>query len=270
MGEGGLMGIIGGMTARFLANSGILWTPTTSTIWHNAGDPATLTTVSGAASQLNDKSGSAHWIQASPTQRPIVTPNGLNGKTVLTLDGVNDFMSSSSAGQATNISIIVLMKYNSASGEDIALGFGTTGQTKAVRALYRGNGGTTQGFATFGNDITSSGLSCDIGGDFHIFSIIQSGQQVSMWRDGSPDTVLPRTLSLTPNTVNTTNYTLGSLAGPSIGAYYSAISFCEAVVYYSAINSTLRQHTEGYMAHDWGKQGSLPSDHPYKNAPPYV
>jgi hypothetical protein len=244
------------------------FTPTGAALWYNAGDPSTLAIIGGAASQLNDKSGNnRHLTQTNATQRPIVTANGLNGLSILTFDGVDDFMSNGSAGLPTDISIIVLMKYNSSSGQDVALGHGITGQTRGIRAMYRGTGSTTQGFATFSNDITSSSLSCDIGGDFHIFSIVQSGQQVSMWRDGTPDSVLPRTLPLSPNTVTTPNFTIGSLLGAAIATYYTHMSFCELVIYHSAISTGLRQQTEGFIAHGWDMQSSLVS-HPYTVTPP--
>ena len=31
-----------------------------------------------------------------------------------------------------------------------------------------------------------------------------------------------------------------------------------------------RQKFEGYLAHKWGFQASLPDTHPYRNAPPVV
>jgi hypothetical protein len=246
------------------------WTPTGANVWHSAGDPSTLTIVNGAASQLNDKIGNVHLIQDVATQRPAVITNGLNGKTVLTLDGVDDYMTSANAGLPMDISIIALMKFNSATSYDVMLSFGVDQQSSAIRGIFRNTGSTTMGFTTWGNDIDSSSISCDIGGDFHIFTAIQSGQQVFMWRDGTPDTVLPRLLRLPPMQVQTSRYTLGTLFGPYISSWFSAITFCEAVVYYSAINSTLRQQTEGYVAHEWVKQSNLASDHPYKNTRPYV
>ena len=55
---------------------------------------------------------------------------------------------------------------------------------------------------------------------------------------------------------NTTNF--GSFAG----------AFYEVVVYNTVLTTLQRQQVEGYLAWKWGLQGSLPSGHPYKNAPP--
>jgi len=42
------------------------------------------------------------------------------------------------------------------------------------------------------------------------------------------------------------------------------------VVIQSAAGTATRQLIEGYFAHRWGLEGSLPGDHPYKTDPPYV
>lgn len=54
--------------------------------------------------------------------------------------------------------------------------------------------------------------------------------------------------------------------GPSSA---SAIGdYAEALLFSSALSDTSRQKLEGYLAWEWGLQGSLPSGHPYKSARP--
>ncbi len=64
----------------------------------------------------------------------------------------------------------------------------------------------------------------------------------------------------------TTSITLSSNFGtgtrPFIGNIY------EVLFYSSVPSSTQRQQIEGYLAWKWGFQSSLPSNHPFKNAPP--
>jgi hypothetical protein len=58
--------------------------------WWDASDTATVTTDSGAVSQLNDKSGLArHATQTTPNNRPAYSGT-LNGRNVMTFDGSND------------------------------------------------------------------------------------------------------------------------------------------------------------------------------------
>jgi len=75
-------------------------------LWLDASDASSVTTVSGAASQWNDKSGNArHATQTTANNRPAY--NGvIGGKAALTFDGTNDAMatgleSASLTGYAT-------------------------------------------------------------------------------------------------------------------------------------------------------------------------
>jgi hypothetical protein len=252
-----------------------LWTPanTTEALWFDAADSSTITTVSGAISQWNDKSGNARNItQGTAANRPALTANGLNSLAVATFDGSNDILSTSSAGAigVLNVSIIALFRYVSASGEDLPMGLGQTADGSKIRAFYRASGGTTQGYATWSNDITASSLSTDTGGGFHIFEAVQSSNQVSLWRDGNADSVLPRTLPTTPLAIQTDAFSIGSLTGSAVATYQANIAVAEVLVFYSAISTDIRQRSEGYMAHKWGLTANLPAGHPYKSAPPYV
>jgi hypothetical protein len=58
--------------------------------WWDPSDTATVTTDSGAVSQLNDKSGLArHATQTTPNNRPAYSGT-INGRNVMTFDGSND------------------------------------------------------------------------------------------------------------------------------------------------------------------------------------
>jgi hypothetical protein len=35
-------------------------------------------------------------------------------------------------------------------------------------------------------------------------------------------------------------------------------------------STDIRQRIEGYLAHNWGMTANLPSDHPFRSAPPTV
>jgi hypothetical protein len=60
--------------------------------WWDPSDSATVTTVSGAVSQLNDKSGlGRNATQGTANNRPSYSGT-INGKNVMTFDGTNDFM----------------------------------------------------------------------------------------------------------------------------------------------------------------------------------
>lgn len=238
------------------------WTPadTTTALWLDANDATTLTLVSGAVSQWNDKSGRGYNLsQATASQRPAYSSTGYNSAMpVVTFDGSNDILSASN-GQTgiSNISMFIAMRYVSATGEDLIFGFGQGGNTS--RYLY--TSGSTQGFAAFSNDVPSSSISIDAGGNFHLFEVVQDGTSVYLWRDGVADTTLPRPIN-TPGTISSESIALGGY--PISGSYYGNIAVLEAIAFYEAVSTATRQNVEGYLAWKWGLASSLPSSHPYK------
>jgi hypothetical protein len=67
----------------------------------------------------------------------------------------------------------------------------------------------------------------------------------------------------------TANNSIGASSGSSGGSpFYITGSIGETLLYNSLLSTVQRQTVEGYLAWKWGLQGSLPSNHPYKNAPP--
>jgi hypothetical protein len=261
----------------YVANLRRLWTPAdiATALWFDAEDTSTITLNGSTVSQWNDKSGNVrNIIQAVASQQPTWNATGLNSKPTLVFDGSDDFLLTQTAGSVgvTNITLVAVMRYVSAAGEDLPMGVGGTGDARSIRAFYRFSGGTTQGFATWASDVTSSSLSTDTGGGHHIFEAVMANSTgVNLYRDGVIDTGAPRALngsSALPVTVDW--FSIGSLQGGAIGGYYSNIEVSEALVLYTAISDTDRQKLEGYLAWKWGLEANLPNDHPYKINGPTV
>ncbi|MFM6251071.1 MAG: hypothetical protein ACKPEQ_18315, partial [Dolichospermum sp.] len=62
------------------------------------------------------KSGNGrNAIQATATNQPAYTANGLNGKPVLTFDGINDFLVSSTGTYGPNISMFAVARQDGGS-----------------------------------------------------------------------------------------------------------------------------------------------------------
>jgi hypothetical protein len=264
---------------RCVAASGGLppWTPAqlTTALWLDAEDTSTITLNGSTVSQWADKSGNArHILQAVASQQPTWNATGLNSKPTLVFDGSSDILLNQNAGSVgvTNITLVAVMRYVSASTEDMLMGVGQTNNVRAVRAFYRANAATTQGFSTWGSDVPSSSLSADIGGSPHIFEAVMANTtSVKLYRDGVIDTGAPRALeSGAALPVSFDGFSIGSLQGSLVGGYYSNIEVSEALVLYTAISTDNRQKLEGYLAWKWGLQADLPVGHPYKNTPPTV
>lgn len=245
-----------------------LWTPAsvTTALWLDAEDSSTLTISSGVVGQWNDKSGNGrHMAQGVSGQRPAYNATGYNSsRPLVTFDGSNDILTSSN-GQTgvTNVSLFIAMRYVSATSEDLIFGFGQG--ANAIRYLY--TTGSTQGFAAFSNDVSSSSISIDAAGSFHIFEVVQNSNLISLWRDGNPDTTLPRTIG-SIGAVSSSAIGLGGYT--SSGSYYGNIAVLEAVAFYEAVSTSTRQNIEGYLAWKWGLSDSLPLSHPYKTFAPFT
>jgi hypothetical protein len=254
------------------AGSATLWTPAeiATELWLDAADASTITESSGTVSEWRDKSGSSlHLSQDTASLQPAYSTNALNGLPILTF-GNNLLFRDTGLNGLTTVSIFAVMRYITASGQDVPMGVGATGAADAVRALYRANGGTTQGFAGWVRDVAGSAYSTDTGGSHHIFAVwntaLSGSGYVFISRDGL-------SASYTPNPVGTLaathpGFSVGSLQGSLAGGYYSDISVAEVVVLSTAPNTTNQRLVEGYLAHKWGLAANLPADHPYKMEPP--
>lgn len=251
-----------------------IWNPSmiSTALWFDASDSSTITQSSNAVSQWDDKSGNSRNIaQTAPSQQPTFQSNTLNGKAVITFDGSNDILSNASVGAngINNVTIISVFKMiGGGASQDLPMGIGSTGNSFKVRSMFRASGGTTVGFAGWTPDITSSAYSYDINGSYHIFvtfnSALSGSNNVTIGRDGSISTY--SSSSSFQGTVD--GFSVGSLQGTVVGNYYSNISVAEIIVLYTDPTTITRQKIEGYLAHKWGIDGSLPNDHPYKTTGP--
>jgi len=250
------------------------WTPADidTALWLDAADASTITESGGAVSQWNDKSGNAlHISQSTALQQPAYTSNGLNGRNTITFDGSNDILfRDSGLSSLETVSIFTVMRYISASGEDIIMGVGATASEGAIRSLYRTVGGTTQGFAGWSRDVLSSAYSTDTGGTHHIFAnwntSLSGTGHVFISKDGLSTAYTPNNGGTLVPTV--AGFSVGSLRGDSVNSYYSNISVAEVIVLSTPPEINNRQQMEGYLAHKWGLTANLPIDHPYKTAVP--
>ncbi len=128
------------------------WDPSriTTALWLDAADASTVTTVSGAVSQWNDKSGNGrNASQATAGNRPTYTSAGQNNLNVLTLDGSNDSLAlAANLGITTAHSIFVAAK-NSAtitaatSAQALLSGDGYTYPSTTTSDLILGAGSLT-------------------------------------------------------------------------------------------------------------------------------
>lgn len=241
-----------------------LWVPTALDLWFE--NPTSVSTWTGLANSRN-------LVQATSSQQPTLNATALNGLPALTFDGSDDLMACAAAGTSgvSNCSMFLVMRYN-ASGQNLVAGLGPMGQsTDAIRSFYRASG-STQGFTTFANDINSSSLSCDNGGSFHIWSVVQNGSSVTLARDGvTASYTLP---GGAPSAMSGNGAFLAGFIASQFSYYYASVSVAAWLVEYRAISGADRERYEGYLADRyWRVRGvavPLDSGHPYYSTPPTV
>jgi hypothetical protein len=248
-----------------------LWSPSLvqSTIWLDASDLSTISTVSGGVSELRDKSGNnRHVVQATAGSRPTFTQYGINNLPVITFAAGNLLSTASNfplTGNATFSVFCVCRKTNAANGN--IFGWGSTVVTLGAWGYY--DDGTVAGIAHGSNNTYF--LNVLTLNKWNLISITKSAGAINTntkpFLDGL-DSSGPGVNST--NTPNITSLPLvigrwANNATPTFGG-----DFAEFLVVPSSVSLEVRQTIEGYLAWKWGLQTSLIANHPYINRPPLI
>ena len=242
------------------------WTPTelgaSLAMWLDAAEASTLTTSGTAVSQWRDRSSNnRNTNQATATNQPALTANTMNGLPSVVFDGVNDHLSfTGSFLDATNYTVAAAVARTSTKSDNYYV-CGPQRAANSNPALgWRSNAVITH--AQWGNDydMAVAGYTTTTP-EVHVFRH-SSTEGKNTWRLGS-------LLGSSANTAPFSGYTTGAIGG-CVDAAFFAGRVGEIVVATSALPTTDRQRLEGYLAHKWGTAAQLPSDHPFRNAPPTV
>lgn len=265
-----------GLAQHKSINRWLAWTPekTTTSLWFDMSDTSTITASGGAVSQLNDKSGNnRHLTQSSESNKPTTDANTINNLNIFDFDGGDWLLRiDSNVGNIVNgtnkdFMVFGIMETSVDSAEQRFLSLGNTAlfqNTYQIGVLYNED--------EFRNIVwNSAGSPYYIDG---VFEVVDSPFILNGGFNGS-DTKLY---------LNGTEYTGGGVSGQFgtiAGADRITVGISEdqsgapltgkigeVIVLDSWVGETIRQKTEGYLAHKWGLTSSLPAGHPYKNSPP--
>lgn len=251
------------------------WTPSDieTALWLDGKDESTITESGGAVSQWDDKSGNGgHAVQATGSQQPTYTTNPkLGDKYGLQFDYLNEnniespnssklnfryemtgFIVYSETNDSTNNSILIRISGNSnpsmgiSSRNNASPNFGITDSGAAFTSVSIGETGVTEALMlAFGHSI--------------------SNDEIRISRDGGSF----NTLTASPETE-----VLQDGGGIRIGCQKIGFSrghdgfIHEVILIEQRLEEKDVQRLEGYLAHKWGLQGELPTDHPFKNSAP--
>ncbi len=232
-----------------------LWTPadTTTALWLDGADSSTVTLVSGAVSQLNDKSGNArNATQGSASKRATVSTAAINGRDAIVFDAVDDGMITSYNFQQANSWSIYLVARQGSGGRRAVQSSGKN----ALFSVYRAASNVV--FVTSAirfanwespNAVGMGVLSAPSSGNFVFHGngtdLTDRAKAVESWGG---------------------NVCLGA-EGLFSGEVFDG-TFCELIIVATSQTTAQRQQFEGYLMWKWGIQSKLPVGHLYKNGPP--
>ena len=220
-------------------------------LWLDAADASTVTTVSSAVSQWNDKSGNArHATQATAVNRP-----SYSNSTIL-FDGVNDFLTLANSYGNTSQTALSFFAVCAATGQATILGTAdvTNWWLRAVIQVRLVAGGAANNAANW--NITNS--------SFNVVSAVHSGTTFSTWANGTATT--GTTLASSAVNYGGAQYLARGDGGAGTSVWNTSIN--EIVIVSSAMTTADRQLMEGYLARKWGLTANLPAGHPYKTVGP--
>lgn len=243
-------------------SGGGLWTPAeiTTALWLDASDSATITEISGAVSQWNDKSPTGSVCsQSAPSSRPVVSAAALNGLNVITFDGSGDFLTSNaSIGNSSGAELNIFVVGAQSSGTNGV--FLSNRKASATEGWTLRNNSTTQ--MTYFHVGGSPSLTKTTPTGAYICEVERDGLSVALGSNGDFDS---------PSSISSYSGTSQALVlGAENGGAASRLDgyIAEVVVSSGLLTLSDRQKVEGYLAWKWGLESELPALHPYKSAPP--
>jgi hypothetical protein len=253
-----------------------VWNPSmiSTALWLDAADASTVTTVSGAVSQWNDKSGNGRNVaQATADNRPAFTANAINGRPALDFDGSSHRLFNASAAlqrnvPGTSVFTVTKLDVDTAGPKTIYQTLVAAGNT---RALLNYRDGANTGFRAGGRRVSGSAFSSQGVSPYSDSVTLNSAifnynaATLSLIENGSI-TVNAAAFQNSGNTDNDAGQLY--IGGDGLGGALWDGYIAEILVVHSAVSADTRQRIEGYLAHKWGLTANLPAGHPYKTVGP--
>ena len=259
------------------------WSPSTditTVAWIDASDTSTHTKIGDTLTSVTDKSGTFTLTVNGNPQTNMVTQNGLN---VFEFDGGDDLTSTTYEAQVSsgNHWAIGVFRYVGVdSNKDSLWSYETNGSPKRDYAVSSGNNSSFTGELDL-DGLSNNRISSTIGNtevwnaksltqnQWHVVACFfnKSGNQIGVRVDG--------TNAFTPvndydNSVQT-NQQLRIMRNRSSQRLFGKLGEFFAVADIPGTSGTdisTLEKAEGYLAHKWGLESSLPISHPYKNSAP--
>ena len=273
---------------------GRLWSPALlrTALWLDAADLSTISTATGV-SQLRDKSGNGrNFTQGTGGTQPTLTPNGLNGRNVLSYNG-SQWLTSVNTAATWNF-----LHNTNGSSVFAVWKAGNSGDPNAIYGLMGSNaaGSVNTGFyllyddrvSSSRNDVALSQVSRGVVGQAAVNNPTASGVHpggtpvlISHIGDPGNGTAANRSILRVNRSLTQANVDVNAPVATNasfalqIGACGNNIAplvgyIAEIVVLASVASTTVRQQIEGYLAWKWGLRSALIAGHHFANRPPLI
>ena len=222
-------------------------------LWLDASHSSTIEENGGKVSQWNDKSGNGHHAtQSTESLKPISGTATINGNNALKFDGTDDRLENSSLTTGQPFSVFAVIKDDISSGSFRTWWSGDSGATRSFLQNSNGNNRSmwADSYLYNGSSTTNN----------EIWTAEFNGSSSVLYVDGTAGS----TGNVGDNSIN--GFWIGEENGSSDPNWNGLIG--EILIFDAILSEADRQKIEGYLAHKWGLEASLPADHPYKNAIP--
>lgn len=242
-----------------------LWTPfaIASSAWFDASDASTITHSSGSVSQLDDKSGNDnHAVQATGSNQPTYIGNYIE------FDGVSDVMLATPvlSSDITLMGVIRVYTDNTVTDPNkawISQPGGPNPDFWMHARTHEDIIGTAFSSETPGFSISVATAQRDVSHIVGFRSYIANSTDGNLFIDGVSSDI---SYLSTPLARSGVELAIGRQKNNAARFFKGRIY--EMIITSSRENLSTIQKLEGYLAHKWGLESSLPSSHPYKNSPP--
>lgn len=255
--------------------------------WYDASDSSTITHVANNVSAWADKSGKGYDLTVEETA-PTTNSATLGGLNVISFDGSGNLASGAVVvppNQATadwdgygttgnnNLTVFIVSEVTSWTGADaifsLANATGAAPKGFSIQA-----GGSADKFKAQINGMTSTTPADEDRSGPSIYSVtidytgkLGDAKKKYLHIDGSEKEVNASTAIINDSKADGMNLRIFERKEDN---NKEPVGICAEVVLCNEADEAARQATEGYLAHKWGLEGNLPSDHPYKTGSPKV
>lgn len=237
-------------------------------LWLDASDASTITHVTNAVSQWNDKSGNTRHVSQGGAGTLKPTYDGANG--YISFDGGDYLYNGSPFMHAAASYAIYAVIEGTASNYGAVVAEGNSGNANTAFAPFMtgnsgNNGRVTPLIVADGNvglkSNSALGTTASHDGSKKIVRVVEEYQTITGYIDG--------TVGDTPRYYNDGTLTLNRFCVGSVPrSTFSYIGTFKAYEIIIASDDRYGVEMEGYLAHKHGLTSSLPSGHPYKTDAP--